>query len=67
MHGFGQRYPDSTVVLTDVDSVEGIEQAELYGVVEYPTFLALASDGTLLASWSGEMLPLMDEVAGYLR
>ncbi len=67
VHDFNRRYPDSSVVLTDVDSVEGIEEAELYDVVEYPTLLALAQDGSLLSSWSGVPLPLMDAVAGYLR
>lgn len=67
MHDFKRRYPGEAVILTDVDSVEGVERAKLYDAVQCPALFALANDGSLLCSWFGPSLPLMDEVAGYLR
>jgi hypothetical protein len=60
-------YPGNKVVLTDVDSVEGIQQLQLYDILQYPSVLVLADDGSVLNSWVGEPLPLVDSVAGYLR
>lgn len=50
----------------DVDSRDGTATASLYDVMQYPAVLVLADDGSLIKSWSGESLPLMDEVAGYI-
>ena len=60
-------HPEAEVVLVDVDSIEGSKQAQLYDVVQYPALLAIANNGSLLNMWSGNLLPLMDEVMGYLR
>lgn len=60
-------HPEAEVLLVDVDSIEGSNQAQLYDVVQYPALLAIATDGSLLNMWSGNVLPLMDTVAGYIR
>lgn len=39
---------------------------EAYGIVEYPTIVALDSSGMLRAMWKGRELPLINEVAYYL-
>jgi hypothetical protein len=62
-----QVYPESQPILTDIDSIEGGHQAELYDVMQYPAILVLAEDGSVVMSWVGDQLPLIDEVAGYLR
>ena len=62
---FKQRHESSHLELIDVDGREGIATATLYDVMSYPAILALRDDGTVLHSWEGEMLPLMDEVAYY--
>jgi hypothetical protein len=49
----------------NVDGREGSATASLYDVMQYPTILALANDGSVLHSWEGDMLPLSDEVAAY--
>ena len=49
------------------DDKEGISLVETYNAVQYPTILALSSDGILQKDWSGLPLPLIDEVAYYLR
>lgn len=49
------------------DDKVGISLVETYNAVQYPTILALSSDGILQKDWSGLPLPLIDEVAYYLR
>jgi len=51
----------------NIDSREGIATATLYDVVQYPAILVLRTDGYPQKIWQGEQLPLMDEVASYLR
>ncbi len=49
------------------DTVEGEIFTTAYDVVEYPTLLALDSQGKVLASWRGLPLPLINEVVYYLK
>jgi hypothetical protein len=53
--------------LQDFDSKEGQATASLYGIMQHPAIIALRDDGELMKAWEGPMLPLMDEVASYLR
>lgn len=53
------------IEIVDADSRDGIATAMLYDVMKYPAILALRDDGSVLKSWEGESLPLMDEVAYY--
>ena len=62
---FRLRHESNHLELVDVDARDGIATATLYDVMTYPTILALRDDGTVLHSWEGDMLPLMDEVAYY--
>ncbi len=48
------------------DGREGTDFCRTYDVVEYPTILALNNDGSVLAEWRGQQLPLFDEVAYWL-
>lgn len=52
--------------VVDVDTRDGVATASLYDVMQYPAILVLADDGSLIKSWAGDSLPLMDEVAGYI-
>lgn len=65
LRDFAKVHPDSKLEAIDVDTREGAAKAELYGVMSYPTVLALTDDGQLLKRWDGDTLPLMDEVAYY--
>jgi len=47
------------------DSPAGSDFCTAYGIVEYPTMLALASDGQMQAMWRGLPLPTMSEVSYY--
>jgi hypothetical protein len=49
-----------------VDTREGAQQAELYGVIRYPAVVAVRKDGELIQLWQDEMLPTINEVSGYL-
>lgn len=51
----------------DVDSREGVAQAELYGVVKYPSIIAVDDQGRLLQLWDSDMLPRFDEVSYYVQ
>lgn len=52
--------------ILDVDSRDGSATASIYDVMMYPTILAVADDGSLIKSWQGDNLPLMDEVVSYI-
>jgi len=62
---FKYRHDASRLEVLDIDSREGIAMASLYDVMSYPSILALRDDGTVLKSWEGDALPLMDEVASF--
>lgn len=49
----------------DVDSRDGVAMASLYDIMQYPAILALRDDGSVLKSWEGGMLPVMNEIAYY--
>lgn len=65
IQNYRDRHSAGRLEVLDVDSREGSAMVELYGVMQYPTILALANDGSVLHSWEGSMLPLLDEVASY--
>jgi len=56
----------SKMELVSVDTRDGAAQASLYDITAYPSFLALANDGSVLNMWPGPELPLMDEIASYM-
>ena len=51
--------------LLNYDSRDGSATASLYDVMQQPAILALRDDGSVLKTWEGSTLPLMDEVASY--
>ena len=63
---FKRIYPERSVLLTDIDSTEGVRLAELYDILEYPAVLVVAIDGSMLNYWTGSPLPLADDVAGFM-
>lgn len=65
-HDFGKRTGRKFELLS-LESRDGSAMASLYDIVRYPAILALAGDGSLLKSWQGNALPLMDEVSYYAQ
>lgn len=65
-HDYQKRHGTSHLEMVNVDEREGLALASLYDIMQFPSILALAIDGTLLHLWQGAQLPLMDEVASYM-
>jgi hypothetical protein len=61
-----ERTRGKKVELMSIETREGAATASLYDIVQYPTVLALSDDGQIQKAWEGPVLPLMDEVSGYL-
>lgn len=53
------------IELVSMDSRDGVSMASLYDIFSFPAILALADNGSMLNSWVGLPLPLMNDVAGY--
>lgn len=60
LHDIGDR-----LEILSVNTRDGASMSNLYDVMSFPSFLALADNGSVLNSWQGS-IPLMDEVAGYI-
>ncbi|GAC1392471.1 MAG: hypothetical protein NVSMB46_08460 [Candidatus Saccharimonadales bacterium] len=55
------------IELVSLETKEGAAVASLYDIMQYPAILALRDDRQLVKSWQGPILPLLDEVRGYLN
>ena len=62
---FKYQHQADHIEILNPDNRDGIAMATLYDIMSFPAILALRDDGSVLQSWEGEMLPLMDEVASY--
>lgn len=49
----------------DPESPEGVATCEAYGILQFPTLLALSDDGHMLQMWQGMPLPTINEVSYY--
>ncbi|HSE61683.1 MAG TPA: hypothetical protein VLA88_05310 [Candidatus Saccharimonadales bacterium] len=50
----------------DVDTPEGIQLCELYGIVQYPAVLVTDNDGHVQNLWTGTSLPRIGELSYYV-
>lgn len=62
-----QHHVDAKIQTMNIDTREGAATATLYDIVQYPGILVARDDGSAIKLWQGAPLPLMDEVASYLR
>lgn len=53
--------------LMNIDTREGAATLSLYDIYNHPAILVMRDDGQLVQQWSGEPLPLMNEVASFAR
>ena len=51
----------------DPESPEGIDFTQTYDIMELPTMIAIASDGSMQNTWSGLPLPTISEVSYYVQ
>ena len=65
VHEF-KRFKGKELELLSLETREGAELAKLYDVVRYPAILIIGPDGALQKVWEAPMLPLMNEVDGYV-
>ena len=66
VHEFRRLHSSVVIEQKDIDTREGAETAQLYDITSPPAILALKDDGSVLNSWQGEILPLMNDVASYV-
>ncbi len=59
------RQTGKTLELLSPDTPEGDALARVYDIVQYPTIIALGSDGQMQNMWVGQPLPTIGEVSYY--
>lgn len=65
---FERFHPGQTIELLNVDTPEGSNLMQIYGLMEHPAILALKSDGQVQQMWQGiDKLPLMNDLAYYAQ
>ncbi len=64
LHDFSHQTGHELEVL-DPDSAEGMLFCDTYGIVDYPTVIAMSDDGVMQNTWSGLPLPTISEVSYY--
>lgn len=68
MADFERFHPGQTIELLNVDTPEGSNLMQIYGLMEHPAILALKSDGQVQQMWQGiDKLPLMNDLAYYAQ
>ena len=67
IHEYSRRNADAKLEILNIDGRDGSAMASLYDITSYPAILTLQDDGSATMVWQGETLPLLDEVAGYVR
>lgn len=59
------RQTGKVLEVIDPESGEGASFCSTYDIVEYPTIIALSSDGQMQNMWRGSVLPTINEVGFY--
>jgi hypothetical protein len=49
------------------DTPDGVQFCSVYDIVEYPTIVAVANDGSIQNSWRGLPLPTISELSYYVQ
>lgn len=52
--------------LLSMETVEGVQRAGVYDIMQYPAVVVTKDDGQFVKDWVGENLPLVNDVVGYL-
>ena len=60
-----ERRTGATIERMSPDGPDGQSFCRLYGIVEYPTIIAVSDEGRMLEMWRGMPLPLIDHVSRY--
>jgi len=62
-----ERQTGHTLETIDPETPAGDSFCTAYGIVEYPTVIALSSDGQMQNLWRGLPLPTISEVSYYVQ
>jgi len=54
------------IEVIDPETIPGISFCEAYGIMEYPTVIAISDAGQMQNLWRGLPLPTMSEVSFYV-
>ena len=49
------------------ETAEGVHFCEAYGILEYPTIIAISDDGIMQNQWTNLPLPTINEVSYYVQ
>jgi thioredoxin-like negative regulator of GroEL len=58
-------YKAKQIEMTSLDTQQGADMAQTYGITQYPAVLAVDDTGSVSRIWQGFPLPLMDELSSY--
>lgn len=61
------RQTGTELTTLDPDTADGAAFCGVYDIIEYPTIIALTSEGQLLNNWRGLPLPTISEVSYYTQ
>lgn len=62
-----QRFTGKSIEEIDPESRDGESFCRAYGIVEYPTIMAIDNSGQVQQMWRGRPLPLIDQVSYHDR
>lgn len=62
-----ERQTGHCLEVVDPYSIEGVSLSEAYGLMEFPTIIAVSDGGVMQNMWRGTPLPAINEVAYYLQ
>jgi hypothetical protein len=66
LHDF-EKQTGHTLQIMDPESPEGVSFAKAHDLWEFPSVVALADDGSVLNTWKGLPLPLINELSYYVQ
>lgn len=65
---FNKIHPNENLETINIDTPEGSHLAQIYGIMDHPTILAIQHDGQMQQMWQGvDKLPLMNDLAYYAQ
>lgn len=65
IHEF-ERIHHKRVEVLSTETREGSAMASLYDIFQFPAIVAIEDDGRIAQVWTGDELPLMNDVAAFL-
>lgn len=65
---FNRFHPNEAIEIINIDSPQGANLAEIYGVMIHPAIIAVKNDGQMQQIWEGQdKLPLMNDLAYFAQ